>query len=50
LVDIGTKRHFATTQQTVALGGIADIGQSAENVAFDPYRNLNDAICGDAKQ
>ena len=30
LVEIGTKRHFAATQQTVAIGGKADIGERLE--------------------
>jgi len=38
LVGIGTKRHFAALQQTVALGGKADIGSDARNDAFDPKR------------
>jgi hypothetical protein len=32
----GTKRHFAATQQTVALGVKADIGSTPGMSAFDP--------------
>jgi hypothetical protein len=35
LVGNGTKHHFAATQQTVALGVIADIGSEREIDAND---------------
>jgi hypothetical protein len=36
LVANGTKRHFFATQQTVAFGGKADMGQIAQSDANDP--------------
>ena len=42
LVVNGTKRHFAATQQSVALGGKADIGPRAPETTFlTPSRHLS---------
>ena len=36
LIAIGTKRHFAVVQQTVAIGGKADMAGRDQSVANDP--------------
>ena len=45
LVGIGTKRHFAAAQRTVAFGGKADIATEVRNDAFDPSRHFARNIC-----
>jgi hypothetical protein len=43
---LATSRHVAVT---VAIGGKADIGQGAQNVAFDPLRHFCAPNCCCAK-
>jgi hypothetical protein len=49
VVANGTKRHFAAAQQTVAIGGKADIGSSSRNDAFDPKQTCAASDCCCAK-
>jgi hypothetical protein len=44
------KCHFAERQQTVAFGVKADMGQNAQNDAFDPKRTLNALVCCTAQR
>ena len=43
LVAIGTKRHFAVVQQTVAIGGKADMAGRDQSVANDPFADMDGA-------